>query len=983
MSTWTTGPEGHRVWYSARPGPPGAVTVLYIHGLGCAGSIDFSPVVALPELAPWGSICVDLLGYGESDRPEGFSYDLRDQAALLWRLVDDLGLREVALLGHSMGGNVALRMAQLRPASVTRLILCESNLLPGAGSLSGRVTAKGEAEFALEWERFLALFPPDVARPSWRQYSETLRKTTPLAMHRSARSLLAMAAEPGLLEEFARMPCAPRYLVSEEGGPDGGIPQRLAALGVPVFRVPRSGHGMMADNPGGFAEAVARCHRGGGTATDATPGTVGVSREAEPPRPVRPPSSELLFGRFEVLSELARGGMGIVYRVRQVDLGRVVALKLLKEGEEASAEQIERFHREAELAAQLRHPNIVPIHEVGVWQGRHFFTMDCIEGETLEARLRRGLLPIEQTASLLEKVARAIHFAHTKGIVHRDMKPGNVLLDEAGEPQITDFGLARSLEGPSTLTRPGAAIGTPFYMSPEQIAGRLDLIDARTDVFALGVVLYEMLSGKRPFTGESAVAIFQSITQEEPLPLRLAAPNAPRDLATICERALEKPREKRFPTALAMAEDLARYQRGEPVLAKPIGPLARWARRARRHPAFLAGAAAAVVCIAGAAFLAIRLEGRHASERRESDVALRASRYKALVAEGAYLVEQKDWDGAKKRFDEAIALDAAQPLAWKNRAWVHFEQKRYAEAMDDYTRALERDPRDGEAAYFRGCVKRDAGDREGALADVTSAIGLRPTEPRFRNARGCLLYDQGKDEEAIPDFDVAIREDRSEAEFCVNRALCHMRRGRLEQAERDFTMALDRDPRHDMALLDRAKMREGLGKLKEAVEDLARYVNFHPEDPEGFFLRGSYRIEGGQSAEGVLDLDESLRLRPGHWKSLLNRGLGHLALGHAAEASADFDGAIAAAPKEPEPYLKRSSLRIEAGQGIEALSDCDACLALDPDLAEARWNRALALEMVGRRDDAAAEWVAYLARWPEDPSAAEIGAKVEELRGGK
>lgn len=278
------------------------------------------------------------------------------------------------------------------------------------------------------------------------------------------------------------------------------------------------------------------------------------------------------FGNYEIIEKIAQGGMGVIYKARQKGLDRIVALKVLLGGDAASEEMIKRFMLEAKSIAKLRHPNIVPIHEVGVFEGKHFFTMDFIHGKSLRALMNeQGRISIPLALDIAKKVAYALDYAHNKGVVHRDVKPENILLDETGEPVLTDFGLAKNVEIDPNLTRAGMVMGTPAYMAPEQARGVRGEIDRRTDVYSLGAVLYEMLTG-RPvyiFRGQIGLQTLLKTIEKEITPPRRFNPAIPREVEVIVMKALEKEPERRYQTALEFAEDIERYLRGEPILAKP------------------------------------------------------------------------------------------------------------------------------------------------------------------------------------------------------------------------------------------------------------------------------------------------------------------------------------------------------------------------------------------------------------------------------
>jgi len=295
------------------------------------------------------------------------------------------------------------------------------------------------------------------------------------------------------------------------------------------------------------------------------------------PEPATAPGRQ--FGDYELLNEIARGGMGVVYRARQKSLNRVVAIKLLLGGEWASAEFVQRFLAEAEAAARLDHPGIVPIHEIGVHEGRHFIAMKFVDGESLATKISKpGSRPTpHDAAGLLAKLARTVHYAHQRGVLHRDLKPANVLIDARGEPVLTDFGLAKLLERDGQLTRTLSVLGTPAYIAPEMAAGPGESTTA-ADVYGLGAIFYELLAGRPPFAGGTPLEVLRQVTDTEataPSASVVANHLVDRDLDTICLKCLEKDPARRYGSAEALADDLERWLRSEPLLALPSGALER------------------------------------------------------------------------------------------------------------------------------------------------------------------------------------------------------------------------------------------------------------------------------------------------------------------------------------------------------------------------------------------------------------------------
>ncbi|MFN9717370.1 MAG: protein kinase domain-containing protein [Planctomycetota bacterium] len=303
------------------------------------------------------------------------------------------------------------------------------------------------------------------------------------------------------------------------------------------------------------------------------------------------------FGDYELLSEIARGGMGVVYRARQTNLNRIVALKMILAGQLASEEEVQRFRTEAEAAANLDHPGIVPIYEIGQHDGQHFFSMGYVDGCSLADRVRNGPLPPKDAAELTKKIAEAIAFAHSRNVIHRDLKPANVLLDSNGEPRVTDFGLARKTDNDSGMTRTGAVMGTPSYMPPEQAAGKTSEVGPLSDVYSLGAILYCLLTGRPPFQAVSWSETLQQVQKDEPISIRLLMPFVARDLETICHKCLNKDFNRRYQSARQLRDDLQRWLIGEPILARPVSRAERILRWVQRNRMATAAAALAVLTL--------------------------------------------------------------------------------------------------------------------------------------------------------------------------------------------------------------------------------------------------------------------------------------------------------------------------------------------------------------------------------------------------
>jgi TolB-like protein/Tfp pilus assembly protein PilF len=307
------------------------------------------------------------------------------------------------------------------------------------------------------------------------------------------------------------------------------------------------------------------------------------------------------LGDYELLEEVGRGGQGVVFRARQKSLNRTVALKVISLGQWASKAHLKRFRLEAEAAARLEHPGIVPIHEVGERDGSCYFSMKFVEGGRLDEAARREPMPIRRAVELIAKVTHTVHYAHKHGILHRDIKPGNILLDAKGEPHLTDFGLARLVESESSVTHTLDVLGTPSYMAPEQAVGNNVAVSSATDVYGLGAVLYQLLTGQPPFAGGATYETIKLLLDTEPKQPRVLNPKIDRDLSTICLKCLEKDPKRRYSSALALAEDLERWLKHEPILARQTGIIGRGSKWVRRNPssALLVACLVALAAAAG------------------------------------------------------------------------------------------------------------------------------------------------------------------------------------------------------------------------------------------------------------------------------------------------------------------------------------------------------------------------------------------------
>ena len=661
---------------------------------------------------------------------------------------------------------------------------------------------------------------------------------------------------------------------------------------------------------------------------------------------------------YEILGELGRGGMGVVYKARHVGLKRMVALKMLRAETIAAGPQMSRFRSEAEAMARLEHPNIVRVYEVGEHDGRPFFAMELVAGDSLEQHLNGAPWPPNRSARLLEVVARAVQAAHVRRLVHRDLKPANVLLQtptgewegndtaEQGSassppaagapipvPKITDFGLAKRLDDADRETRSGDILGTPCYMAPEQAYGRNDSVSPRTDVWALGAILYEMLTGRPPFRGETVWDTLQQVGRQEPVPPRRLQPKVPRDLETICLKCLQKEPARRYASAAALADDLERFLAGEPIKARPLP----WWEHAWRY---VRGRPTTAACVAVALAAGVALYVQGVAHYVHLHAELSQSRLQTAVAEVHELLEQAESAGDRGRLGTRRLLAAETPRSSRLR--------RGRGGISRKSRA----GRAGEGGRPAAETHRPAAHPPQPLADAGRlradagffATPFAGSDVRANRERTRVAVDRALDPflDADGRLEEPGRHECSEAEALeIREGCCELLLDHaavvLEPAAEEGAAEQRKNAGEALRLIDRAaacgvdtpllhdrraECLTRLGRVAESGEERER-GRAPLGRPFEWFLRGNDLFRAGDVKQAAAHFKEALAAEPDHFGA--RYALGVCCLRQSAEgpehrradveaAQFHFTHCISRKPNRVWPYIQRGLARGETGR---------------------------------------------------------------------
>ncbi|MDP7034327.1 MAG: tetratricopeptide repeat protein [Planctomycetota bacterium] len=618
-----------------------------------------------------------------------------------------------------------------------------------------------------------------------------------------------------------------------------------------------------------------------------------------------------LFGPYEVLDEIARGGMGVVYKAQHTVLGRVVALKVMLAGDTAHPEEMARFQRETQATAHLDHPNIVRIYDVGQQGETPYFTMELVRGCSLEAMIRDDRPGVSKAIDIINQLAQGLAYSHAEGIIHRDLKPANILFDEEGIPKLTDFGLAKFVESETNLTRSGATLGTPAYMSPEQAAGDGDRLGPLSDVYSMGVIFYEILTGEKPHKGRSFADLVVQILNKEPPRPRSLNPSIHPDVETICLKAMAKEMDRRYESSQAFAEDLERFRDGRAIEARAPGAVYRfslWVRRNKVLATVIALAILAVVSVGGVFGAKAIQETRRRRSLEEAQA--RSALEKAQAFE--------------RREKSQVFFDKALLYQRRGRAEL---------AVDFFRRAAQADPTYDQAFH-------------------ESALVLK--------AMGPSRYP-----EAIQELDKANRAAPHKTSHLLERASIHQRQDDYKKSLKDLNRVLQISPEDPEALTNRASVWLAMGDTSNGLKDLESALSQRPDLPQALYNRGEIRRSQSNPSAALADYTRALEIEPGFYAAryaqartyfeLENQELARRAVDRAIE---DVQKILQRSPSRraqeifDKSLLLRSTIRAEAGKIAQALSDLDKILAFDANRLDALRKRSTLFEAWGRLDDA-------------------------------
>ena len=696
--------------------------------------------------------------------------------------------------------------------------------------------------------------------------------------------------------------------------------------------------------------------------------------------------TSFVFGDYELLEEIGRGGQAVVYRARQKSLNRIVALKVIGFGHWETTPHLKRFRHEAEAAASLEHPQIVPIYEIGESDGSCYFSMKFVEGGQLAEVLKRESMSTRRAAELLAKIARTVHFAHQHGILHRDIKPGNILLDRQGEPHLTDFGLARLLEQESTITHSSDVLGTPSYMSPEQAAGRTKELTAATDVYSLGAVFYQMLTGEPPFAGGTTYETIRMVLESEPRNPRVRNAKIDRELSTICLKCLEKDPQRRYSSALALAEDLEHWLRHEPIRARRTGLFGRGKKWVRRNPSIAVMAALLLALAAPLSVMIWKGESEHlpasnpavqeksiavlpfenlSNDREDAsfadgiqdDILTKLARIADLkVISRTSVMQYRDQHNTREVRDALRVSHALEGSVRKTGAWLHINAQLIDTRTDSHVWAEEYDRNLKDMFAVQSEIAEKVAER--LHAKISAAERLAIERPPTADITAFDLYSRAKNLVLAWSYNTNERGNLSQAADLLNQAVAHdptFFQAYCQLAwvhDELYRFRFDRTPER-LALAEAAidsalRLRPDVGEahLVCAGHLYRGYLDYNgalaeleiarqalPNDARLFELNGyiERRRPGGNQEEALRNFQRAIELDPRNVLLLQQTAISYDDLGRYADEEGLLDHLLALRPNDVERKARRAMVELDWKADTQSLHKLiDELRAKDP-----------------------------------------------------
>ncbi len=586
------------------------------------------------------------------------------------------------------------------------------------------------------------------------------------------------------------------------------------------------------------------------------------------------------IGNYELIREIARGGMGVVYEAKNMDTQKIVALKTIIAGEAAASADIERFQREAQLAKELNHPNIVKVLDVGKDDNIHYFTMDYIEGVSLAGYIKKNRLPVRKSVKLFLQICDGLGYAHSKGIIHRDIKPGNILIDTNGKPLLTDFGLARQQDGKDGLTISGVALGTPAYMPVEQAEGKVRDIDIRSDVYSLGAVFYEVLTGRPPFSGTSLAETLQAVITKDPIPLSQLVPGLPLNIEAICMKCLEKEKKRRYPNVKALSRDLERFLKGDSIKARRPMPWERLFKWIKQNP-FPSGAIGVALLVI--LFSAITIQGIHNQSKEKENVSKKLS--KELKSLRLSLKSERQQKNELGSTVEGLKEELSSSQIYEGIYWCR--KKNYEKSLEIFDKLLEQNPESSKAYYYKALTLIALQKIEMAIELLQKARSLEPEWKDVYIKLSDLYLALQRVNEAIATLSQLLAVGNQDPIVYDNRGTLYVNSNRPKEALLDFNKAISLNPNIDSFYSNRAVAFFKLGDYPRAFLDTKKALSINPRNSNAYNIRGIIFRDEKKYDYAILDLSKAIRYS-NSLEYRLNRIITYMNLGQYSNALKDL-----------------------------------------------------------------------------------------------